>query len=115
MVTMQQIKKKSESQWSDTFHYLYENDNVSHEQLQEFASRFIRQLLEDEQKMNNNEEISDCCIFAPRRRSHIQKKHRLCEYICVNIFDDVKVYVHASIHYHRLIARLTRYYISISK
>jgi hypothetical protein len=105
------LKNNSESKWHEYIQLLKKNDNIHNEILENIVKEFQTQLLKDEILMNNDDIISDCCIFAPRKRSVLQKKYNLSKKISRTIFKEITNEIHATIHYHRLIAKLTNYYI----
>jgi len=112
------IKSNSNSKWADYYNYCHQLitiDESNESKIQNIVQEFQQQLLEDEFKMNNNELISDCCIFAPRKRSVLQRKFNLSKRISNTIFKDIHNEVHSVIHYHRLLAKLSRYYLEQEK
>ena len=111
IVTVKNNYKKdlSNSKWKIYFDNLYANELYPKE-IEQIVIEFQRQLLLDEQNMNEQKMISDCCIFAPRKSSHLQKKYNLSRMISNDIFKEISNPVHSSIHYHRLIAKLSRYH-----
>jgi len=104
-------KNYSDSKWFEYIRLIKTNKNIDNDTLNNIVKEFQQQILEDEQLMNNEDIISDCCVFAPRKRSVLQRKYNLSKRISNSIFKEITNEVHAVIHYHRLIAKLTRYYI----
>lgn len=104
-------KNTSNSKWNKYIQLLKKKDNIEDQILEKIVKEFQTQLLEDEILMNNDDIISDCCIFAPRKRSVLQKKYNLSKKVSRTIFKEITNEIHSTIHYHRLVAKLTNYYI----
>lgn len=104
-------KNNFNSKWFEYIRLIKTNENIDNDTLNNIIKEFQQQILEDEKLMNNEDIISDCCIYAPRKRSVLQRKYNLSKKISNTIFKEITNEVHAVIHYHRLIAKLTRYYI----
>lgn len=109
------FKSNSNSKWNEYFQLLSNSNNASNDTINNIVKDFQQQLLLDEKKMTNDELISDCCIFAPRKRSCLQKRYNLSKLISNTIFSEINNPVHAVIHYHRLLSKLSKYYIEQEK
>jgi len=103
-------KENSKSKWKLYYDNLYADELYPNE-IEQIVIEIQKQLLIDEKAMIEKKEISDCCVFAPRKSSHLQKKYNLSRMISQDIFKEITNPIHASIHYHRLIAKLTRYHL----
>ena len=124
------IKSQSKSKWSkliEEVHQIYKSifDGLTNTEfvsvyelrLDMIASEFADQLILEENKLNTDQKITDCGLFAPRSGSTYNRSDRpirFSYYIIQKIFMDtnrIMVLEHAIKHYNKLCSRLSSKYV----
>ena len=88
--------------------------SITSNNIDTIVNYFVEQLKQDIDKLNNNKDVSECAIYAPRRNSTLDKKYGLAHKISLKLFmprlDDQKGHIWSHTQYGKIIPKLSRKY-----